>query len=76
MLVLLSFILCVYLLYSLMFLFIFSVRFYRNMTSQKESDQIGSSSGSGSTSEDQAPLWNHMTKIEKQGTKGGTWLFR
>ncbi|KAL6587766.1 hypothetical protein OROMI_000744 [Orobanche minor] len=53
------------------------------MTSHRQSDDIGSSTGSGSgsintslTQNDGAPLWCYVTKLEKQGQVGGTWRFQ
>ncbi|XP_024014013.1 uncharacterized protein LOC112088091 [Eutrema salsugineum] len=45
------------------------------MDSQSGSDHIGSSSVPSSESEE-APLWKYVTKLEKQGAKGGTWKFK
>ncbi|GKC45161.1 hypothetical protein Tco_1062883 [Tanacetum coccineum] len=32
--------------------------------------------GSSSTDTDQPPLWEYVTKLEKQGAAGGAWNFK
>uniref|UniRef100_A0A803MM65 BED-type domain-containing protein n=1 Tax=Chenopodium quinoa TaxID=63459 RepID=A0A803MM65_CHEQI len=45
-----------------------------------ESQNVGSSTGSGSvntkSTDNAAPLWNYVTKLDKKGALGGTWRFQ